>query len=294
VSDAHDHGLAAAAAYQWTFDALVVVPLAITAAFYAVGLVRLWRRAGVGRGIAVWQALSFAAGWLTLVAALMSPIAWLSEILFSVHMTQHTLLMLVAAPLLMFGHPLFVWLWAFTPGSRAQLTAAVLRPAVTRSWHAITGPLVVFLINAVVLWVWHIPALYEAALQHSSVHAAEHLCFVIAASAFWWGMVHGHYGRIGYGLAVLYVFLTALHSSALGALLTVSPSVWYAAYQRQALAWQLDALADQQLAGLIMWVPASVIFILLGLGLFAAWLGESERRVMLGRTSALTEPRHAR
>ena len=85
---------------------------------------------------------------------------------------------------------------------------------------------------------------------------------------------------------MLYVFLTAVHSSALGALLTVSPVVWYGEYGRQAAAWHVDALADQQLAGLLMWIPAGVIFIVFGLALLAAWLGEAERRVRLGATDA--------
>jgi cytochrome c2 len=99
-------------------------------------------------------------------------------------------------------------------------------------------------------------------------------------------MVHGRYGRSGYGLSVLYVFLTAVHSSALGALLTVAPSVWYPDYERQAVTWNVNALADQQLAGLLMWVPVGVIFMVFGLALFAAWLGEAERRVRFGATDA--------
>jgi cytochrome c oxidase assembly factor CtaG len=82
------------------------------------------------------------------------------------------------------------------------------------------------------------------------------------------------------------VFLTAVHTGALGALFTVSPGIWYPDYQQQANVWHIDALADQQLAGLIMWIPASVIFIVLGLALFAAWLGESERRAALGLMAA--------
>ena len=95
-------------------------------------------------------------------------------------------------------------------------------------------------------------------------------------------MVHGRYGRIGYGVAVLYVFLTAVHSSVLGALMTIAPGVWYPAYIAPQRPWHVDALEDQQLAGLLMWVPSGVIFIVFGLGLFAAWLGESERRVGFG------------
>lgn len=276
------HPLAHAAATQWTWEPLVVVPLAIATALYAAGVARLWRRAGVGHGVARLEAASFAAGTLTLVVALLSPVAWLSQILFSVHMTQHTLLMLVAAPLLTFGQPVYAWLWAFDDSRREPVARAIRRRAVLRGWRWLTAALTVFLVQAAALWLWHVPALYEAALRSDAVHAFEHLCLVLSASLFWWAMVHGRYGRAGYGLAVLYVFLTAVHSSALGALLVVSPNAWYADYVRQGDAWHIDALGDQQLAGLLMWIPASVIFIVFGLALFAAWLGESEKRAAFG------------
>src|SRR5205823_2696864 len=105
----------------------------------------------------------------------------------------------------------------------------------------------------------------------------EHLSFVLTAALFWWGMVHGRYGSIGYGVAVFYVFLTALHSGALGALLTVAPTVLYPIYGRTSVLWNLDPLSDQQLAGLLMWVPSGLVFIVFGLSLFAAWLGDSSR-----------------
>lgn len=274
------------ALHHWDLQPLVIGPLFASAAFYAAGLVRLWNRAGAGRGLSAWSAASFAAGWLTIAVALVSPVAWLSEILFSVHMTQHMLLMLVAAPLLAFGQPLLAWLWALDRGRRERVAGACRGPGVMRIWHLLTAPLAVFLLQGTALWIWHLPALYELALRHDSVHAAQHLSFVVAGSLFWWAMVHGRYGRMGYGLAVLYVFLTAVHSGALGALLTVAPTPWYGAYVRQADAWRVDALADQQLAGLLMWVPAGVVFIVFGLALFAAWLGEAERRVRFGATDA--------
>jgi putative membrane protein len=280
------HGLAATAVGEWEFTPLVVVPLAVTAVLYAAGLLRLWRRAGFGRGISGWAATSFAAGWLTLVVSLVSPMAWLSTILFSVHMTQHTLLLLVAAPLLTFGHPVLAWMWALDRRRREAVAHAFRGPRTVGAWHAVTAPLSVFLIQALALWLWHIPSWYEAALHSDLIHAFEHICFVLAGSLFWWAMVNGRYGRSGYGLGVLYVFLTGIHSSALGALLTVAPSVWYGEYARQAAAWRIDALADQQLAGLLMWIPAGVIFIVFGLALLAAWLGESERRVRFGATDA--------
>jgi cytochrome c oxidase assembly factor CtaG/cytochrome c2 len=221
-----------------------------------------------------------------MVAALVSPIAWLSQILFSVHMTQHTLLMLVAAPLLTLGHPVLAWMWALGATPREEAAHAFRRPRIVRAWRALTAPLSVFLLQAVALWVWHIPSWYEAALHNDAIHAVQHLCFVLAGSLFWWATVHGRYGRMGYGLGVLYVFLTAVHSSALGALLTVAPTVWYEDYARQAVTWRVDALADQQLAGLLMWIPAGVIFIVFGLALLAAWLGEAERRVRFGAADA--------
>jgi putative membrane protein len=280
------HALAAEAAHEWAFEPLIVIPLLLTAGLYVLGTARLWRRAGQGVGISWWSAASFAAGWLAAATVLVTPVAWLSRILFSVHMAQHTVLMLVAAPLLAFGHPLLAWMWALGADARVSVAHARRRPHLLRAWRWATAPLAVFLVQGAALWLWHIPSWYEAALHDEAIHALQHLCFVLAGSLFWWAMIHGRYGRIGYGLGVLYVFLTAVHSSALGALLTVAPSVWYGEYSRQAVLWNLNALADQQLAGLLMWVPAGAIFIVLGLSLFAAWLGEAERRVRFGTTDA--------
>ena len=280
------HDLAGLALRHWDLHPLIVAPLLGSAALYAAGVMRLWRQAGTGRGLSGWCVASFAGGWLVAAAALVSPVAWLSEILFSVHMTQHTLLMLVAAPLLAFGQPLLAALWAFAPARRDRIAQAFRGRRWMAAWHAATAPLAAFLLQAIALWVWHLPALYQAALADRGVHAIQHLSFVLAASMFWWAMVHGRYGRQGYGIAVVYVFLSAIHSGALGALLTIAPSPWYRAYVRQGAAWRVDALADQQLAGLLMWVPAGIVFIVLGLALFAAWMGEAERRVRLGATDA--------
>jgi putative membrane protein len=280
------HGIFDAGAWQWTWEPYVLIPLAISTLLYAVGVVRLWRRAGRGHGVTYWQVASFAAATMTIVVALLSPVAWISQILFSVHMTQHTLLMLVAAPLLTFGHPVFAWLWAFGDSGRESIARAARRRQVVGTWRYLTAPLMVFVLQAAALWLWHIPSWYQAALRRDGVHAVQHLAFVVSASLFWWAMVNGRYGRSGYGLAVLYVFLTAIHSSALGALLAVSPAAWYGDYVQQAQAWNLDALADQQLAGVLMWIPAGAIFIVFGVALFAAWLGESEKRVAFGAADA--------
>jgi putative membrane protein len=143
----------------------------------------------------------------------------------------------------------------------------------------LSTPIVTLLIHGLVVWVWHVPQLFEAALRSEWVHAAQHASFFATAVLFWWGILRGRYGRAGYGLASAFVFATAMHTSVLGALLTVAARLWYPLYADRAVPWAVDAFADQQLAGLIMWVPAGLLFAVLSLALFAAWLGEVGRRV---------------
>ena len=280
------HGLAHEAAHRWTWEPWTIALLLASAGLYGAGMRRIWRKAGAGRGVRPWQAAAFAAGLLSIAVALLSPVAWLSEILFSVHMTQHEILMLISAPLLVFGQPLVGMLWALPASTRAGWAGWSRRRSVAIAWHALTAPLAVFLLHAAAVWIWHAPALYEAALGSAGIHALEHLSFVLTAALFWWGMVHGRYGRMAYGAGVLYVFLTAIHTSVLGALMTISPGVLYPSYLHAAAPWRIDALQDQQLAGLLMWVPSGLVFIVFGLALFAAWLGESGRRAALGTIAA--------
>jgi putative membrane protein len=178
-------------------------------------------------------------------------------------------------------------LWAVPRETREQWGRWSQRPAVSAAWRGLSGPFAVFFLHGLALWIWHVPRFYEAALRNQGIHALEHLSFVLTAALFWWAMIHGRYGRLGYGVAVLYVFLTAVHSSVLGALMTVAPGVLYPAYAAPAAAWHVDALEDQQLAGLLMWVPSGLIFIVFGLSLFAAWLGESDKRAALGSVRAV-------
>jgi cytochrome c oxidase assembly factor CtaG len=270
---------------HWTWEPITVTLLAVSAALYARGVVTVWRRAGTGEGVHIWEAAAFGLGLLSIAVALLSPLAWLSTLLFSAHMTQHEVLMLVSAPLLVFGRPLLVMLWAFSPERRERIGGWTRGRSVAGAWRTVTAPVSVFFLHGLALWIWHIPDLYEAALGNEGIHALQHLSFLVTAALFWWGMVHGRYGRTGYGAGVLYVFLTAVHSSVLGALLTVAPQVWYPSYVNSAVEWKADALVDQQLAGLLMWVPSGVIFIVFGLAMLAAWLGESERRAKLGCVS---------
>jgi cytochrome c oxidase assembly factor CtaG len=128
---------------------------------------------------------------------------------------------------------------------------------------------------------------YQATLDHELVHAAQHTTFLVTALMFWWALFYGRGGRMSYGTAVVYVFTTAIHTSVLGALLTCSARLWYPAYLGRTDTWGLSALQDQQLGGLIMWVPAGLVYIALGLWLFAAWLRESDKRLAYSRSSNL-------
>jgi cytochrome c oxidase assembly factor CtaG len=251
--------------------------LAVLIGVYTAGVVRAWRRAGYGRGLRPVEALAFACGWLALLVALSPPLDELSDTWLVAHMVQHELLMVIAAPLVAISAPLIALLWALPSGLRRRALTAVRRRPIAAAWTAITAPVSVFLLHAVALWVWHVPALYDAALEHEGIHAVQHVCFFGSAALFWWGMAHGRYGRLGYGAAVVYVFATAVHGGVLGALLTLSPRVWYAAYTTHHPAG-LTPLEDQQLAGLLMWIPAGLILAAGGLALFAAWLRESDRR----------------
>lgn len=269
----------------WSFEPGVVVPLAAAIVVYFFGLARLWRNAGRNHGIRVWQLVAFVAGWLFLVIALVSPLDALGGILFSAHMAQHEVLMTLAAPLVVAGRPLIALLWALPPRTRLGAAQLVQRRAVAASWRAISGPAVATLLHFVALWMWHLPSLYEATLRNDAIHALQHVSFFGTAALFWWSLMHGRYGRLGYGVAVLYVFFTSVHTGALGALLTLSPHVWYPIYRATTSRWGLDAIEDQQLAGLIMWVPAGVIFLVLGLALFTAWMAEAGRRVRINERS---------
>jgi putative membrane protein len=265
----------------WTFDPLVIAGLATASIVYAVGVRRLYRVAGAGRRALMYRTLAYDAGILVCALALLSPLDHASDVLFSAHMAQHELLMVVAAPLLVLGKPVIPMIWALPQSWRTPVASAVQDGAIGRAWSHLTGPLTATTLHAIALWIWHIPFLYEATLRNDYIHGFEHFCFFITAALFWWALIHGRYGRIGYGVAVFYVFLTSMHSGALAALMTFSSRVWYPYYQRAGLQWGIDPVQDQQLAGLIMWVPAGLVLVVLGLALFAMWLGEAEKRVAI-------------
>src|SRR3954471_17753311 len=260
----------------WAFEPGVVIPLIVAGWLYVRGFRRLRRASQHALGGT--EAVCYAMGWLTLVIALVSPLHPWGSVLFSAHMTQHELLMLVAAPLLVLGRPMIPFLWALPKGMAIELSGLTKANWWRATWAFITAPFVAWIIHAVILWTWHIPVLFDATRDSEFIHALQHASFLGSALLFWWAVLHGRQRAMGLGVAVLYMFTTALHSGLLGALLTFARGVWYPIYSDSTAQWGLTPLEDQQLGGLIMWIPAGVVYIIAGLALFAGWLRESENR----------------
>ena len=262
----------------FSFEPWVVAPLAVSLALYVAGVARLWHRAGVGRGITRAQVAYFAGGWLSLAVALVSPLDTLGESLFSAHMVQHEIMMVVSAPLMVLARPLGAWTWAFPAPARHRIGRAVQAHWWSVVWATITGPLAAWALHAAALWVWHVPPLFEAALHNEAVHALQHASFLGTALLFWWSVL-GRDARVrqGTGAALAYLFTTMLHTSALGALLTLAPTVWYPHYLGLTQPYGLDPVQDQQLGGLIMWVPGAAAYLFAALAIFARLLNPATR-----------------
>lgn len=273
---AHTGDDAVAAAWRWSVEPWVLVPLALSALLYGSGLARLWRRAGIGRGIRPWQAASFAAGWLALAAALVTPLDALGSRLFAAHMVQHELLMVVAAPLLVLGRPLAAWTWAFAASQRRGIGAATRWRWLAVAWGGITRPVIAWALHATALWAWHVPVLFEAALRHEAVHILQHTTFLGTALLFWWAVLGGDPRSPRGGFALAYLFTTMMHTGTLGALLTFAPTAWYPAYLQAGGAFGLTPVEDQQLGGLIMWVPGGIAYIVAGLALVGRLLARPD------------------
>lgn len=262
----------------WTLALPITLPLTMVALLYAAGAFRLWRRSARSRPLRLRQALLFAIGWAILAAALVSPLHASGERVFTAHMIEHELLMAVAAPLLVASRPAAAMMWALPIKLRLAFGAAGQAKVLRTIWAAISRPVAATFLHGVAIWAWHVPALFEAALARGVLHYAQHACFFGTGLLFWWVLLPRSGREQAYGSAVMHLFFTSLHTGLLGVLLLVSPRLWYPVNAAGAKLWNLSPLEDQQLAGLVMWVPAGLIYGGAALLLAGLWIRSSGQR----------------
>jgi putative membrane protein len=214
----------------------------------------------------------FAAGEAAIAIALISPLDALGGTLLSAHMAQHGLLAGVAPPLLVLGHSRIAFAWAFA--DRSARAVAPLWRAVAAIERPRSSLLLATAAYGVAMWVWHAPLLFDAAVHDDRVHIAQHLSFFIPAMWFWNAVLEARSIRRA-AMAAAAAFATFMHTGLLGGLLTMAPEPLYVAYIGRTDAWGLSALADQQLAGVLMWVPLGVPYVAAGLSLVSRVLGRS-------------------
>ena len=250
---------------EWVWDPWIVLPLLVTALLYARG-------AKAGRGFTRLERHCFWWGWAVLVIALISPLHPMGEALFWAHMTQHELLMVIAAPLLILSRPHIAFLWALRPEHRRPAAAWTATGWWGALWGFVSRPLPAFAIHFAAIWVWHIPAAYGATVSSALLHSLQHASFLGTALLFWWTTLRPAAARRERGAALFYIFATAVHTSILGALLAFSNTPWYPVYAETTAEWGLTPLEDQQLGGVIMWVPPGFVYLVIFLAIFARWI----------------------
>ena len=261
-------------ALGWHVDPLVVAGL-LAAAVGWVLLARRVARLHPAHPIPASRTAAWFGGLAAIAVALLSGIESYDTTLFSIHMVQHLLLMLVAPPLIALSAPITQLLRAASPSWRARM----LRVLHSGGAGALGHPIVAWLTFTVVMWVSHFSPLFDAALENPLIHDVEHAGFLLAGTLFWWPAVAADpaRGRLSYPVRALYLLLQMPPSSFLGMLITFANEPLYAHYATLGSPYGIDALADQQLAGGVMWVAGDVVFILGILCIVAAWMRHEER-----------------
>jgi cytochrome c oxidase assembly factor CtaG len=269
--EGHERALTLAA---WTWDPSVILGIAALLVLY---LYRLGRLADSERpAVPPWRVALFVAGLATIFLALESPLdLGGDEYLFTFHMAQHQLLMMLAPPLLLLGTP------------AVMLRPLLERRALSATAGVLTFAPVAFLLFSVSLWAWHTPALYEAALEDDNVHLLQHLTFLATAILFWWPVIGlpsamGRGTSLPIGARMVYLGLAIISDSFLAAFIAFSPRVLYPFYEQDPRLWGISALADQQMGGALMWVMDGMGFFLALSILFFALLEEEERTATVG------------
>ena len=254
---------------RWNFDPLLVLGIAAAIAGYWLVIGPLRRRYGWAETVNPRQPALFAIGMVVLIFALVSPLDAISDnYLFSAHMVQHMLLAVVVPPLWVLSVPG----WALD----ALLRVRGVRPAA----RFLTNPIVAFALLNGDLWLWHVPTLYDATLANEQLHVFEHLTFIGFGLLFWLPVLSTTPAlrQLSLGASILYLFVACQPMVALGALLTFSATPLYHPYVVAPRLWGSTALGDQQLGGLIMWLPSTIPYLTVLSVIFFRWVGEQDRR----------------
>jgi putative membrane protein len=267
---------------SWHLRIDVILVVTTLAGGYTFGWWRLRNRGRLVPGHR-WQPALYVTGLAAVGLALLSPIDRWASVLFTMHMVQHLLLIMIAAPLLLLANPLPAFLWAMPRRSRQRVGRLLGRDGIMRQalW-ALTWMPVAWLVFMANLWAWHHPAAYQAALRHDIIHDLEHLAFFGTALLFWWPLINPApkvHGRIHAGFPsshLLYLAAAAGQHILLGALLALPERVLYPFYAAAPHLWGLSPLHDQALGGGIMWVGAHM-YLLPILLIVARMLSEEER-----------------
>jgi len=248
---------------SWFADPAVAIILAVAAALYLCGLARMLSGPARRWPVSKWRVVSFASALAVIGLALLSPIDAFAEELFSVHMAQHLLLVLVAAPLIAVSNAHLVYLWLLPLHARRWLGRTIVGiPGVKYAAHANVTAWVVCAAFVGSLWFWHAPATYNWALANKWGHASEHFILLVTSTAFWRVVVTTGERRLSPGMMILMVSLVGIQGSFLAALITFAPRPLYAAYAA-------NSIDDQALGGVLMCIPAS--FLYLGSTIWALW-----------------------
>ncbi len=259
----------------WSFDPIAVGLLVAGAAIYLWAVRRVDRAHPDNRHPRHRTAL-FVGGLVAIGVALLSPIEAYEGSLFSVHMVQHMLLQLVAAPLLLASGPITLALRASSPPVRRWLLAVLQ----SRIVHAISFPVVAWVLFAAVNWGWHFSTLYNDALENTAIHYFQHASLLAAALLFWWPAigVDPSPWRLPHPLRLFYLFLAMPQNSFLGIAIMEAPRVLYPHYVTNVRDWGMSPIADQQLGGVIMWTVGDVAFLVGMAVVVRIWVGHEDRR----------------
>jgi putative membrane protein len=253
--------------WAWSLHPSVLLGTGLLGALYFYGIGPLRRRLNLGPPPSPWQVLSFCAALLVLLGSLNGPVHDLSDYyLFSIHMVQHLILTLLFPPLLLLGIP--EWL----------LRPLVRVPALLALGRILTRPWLAALLFSVSIAVWHLSPFYDLMMRNHEVHIATHLMFMVAATLMWWPVLGPlpELPRLGPGPGMLYLFLVGIPMQIVAALITFADEVLYPWYSAAPRTWGLSPLDDQQLGGLLMWIPGNLwMFAAIGV-LFFRWSKESE------------------